>query len=900
MARLPVPGGDDGTWGDILNDFLDVSHNSDGTLKTVPRSDLDASTQASLASADGAYQKPSSGIPESDLSSAAQSKLDAGGSAVQSVNGKSGTAVSLAASDVGAVPTTEVGQPSGVASLDNTGSVPAGQLGNVPPVASATTTSKGVVQLAGDLSGTASAPTVPGALKSANNLSDVGSASSARDNLGLGSAATHSSTDFDAAGAAAAVQAASLQKSSNLSDLASPSAARSNLGLGSAATENIGTTAGTVAAGNDSRITGAEQTANRAQPNGYASLDNTGNIPAVQLGNVPANVRYRGAWQANTTYAVNDAVTNNGGFYVAPTAFTSGSSFNSSNWTQLSAPSGTYTPTNVSGIVADGVTDNYSAITNAMNALTAGGVVVLPPGKIAISQTLTPPSGVFLMGSGFSPYFFQNPDTGGTQLIPKASFTGTSLVHLVNSGGGIMNMVLNCAPNTAVSYCVNLDGLYPTLVNVILNHGGTASLYSTFACDNPNLWNVYAVGLGTGGTYAIYWQASDGNCTGVRSFTGPCYLAANAEWTSCHFTNTTNGPNVILVGTHEFAACFFDSTNGTSIIQHAVGAGNSVFAACRFFQNAGKSGTPVNLPIINKLSTNTGLLLTGCQIYPNSDAPDNAFTTVFDTITAYDQINGLLIGVGSVQLTSGSPNLYLSGTPGQITGVVYGATAQPNRIPASLTVQSLTPTGLTGATAASRDVGATASGSPASGMFAVGDFVVDQTGKIWVCTTAGSPGSWTSAASGVSSVSNSDGTLNISPTSGAVVASLNNAHFRPQKQVSALAIAMGASGTYGAATTVTPDSPAVGMAPFSVGSFVSVAGGETVTIQVVATFDDATTATLTFGGQGSTTTLTANSQQLSVLFKDGHYLTQLQFYAKSTAASPTSTASAYVSGLNVY
>lgn len=51
--------------------------------------------------------------------------------------------------------------------------------------------------------------------------------------------------------------------------------------------------------------------------------------------------------------------------------------------------------------------------------------------------------------------------------------------------------------------------------------------------------------------------------------------------------------------------------------------------------------------------------------------------------------------------------------------------------------------GLTGATAATRFVGGTASGAPGSGTFAVGDFVVDQTGKVWVCTTAGSPGTWT-------------------------------------------------------------------------------------------------------------------------------------------------------------
>jgi len=33
MARLPTPSGDKGSWGGILNEFLEVSHNTDGTLK---------------------------------------------------------------------------------------------------------------------------------------------------------------------------------------------------------------------------------------------------------------------------------------------------------------------------------------------------------------------------------------------------------------------------------------------------------------------------------------------------------------------------------------------------------------------------------------------------------------------------------------------------------------------------------------------------------------------------------------------------------------------------------------------------------------------------------------------------------------------------------------------------
>src|SRR5690242_6647096 len=37
MTRLPTPGGDDGTWGNVLNDFLGVEHNNDGTLRNVVR-----------------------------------------------------------------------------------------------------------------------------------------------------------------------------------------------------------------------------------------------------------------------------------------------------------------------------------------------------------------------------------------------------------------------------------------------------------------------------------------------------------------------------------------------------------------------------------------------------------------------------------------------------------------------------------------------------------------------------------------------------------------------------------------------------------------------------------------------------------------------------------------------
>lgn len=54
----------------------------------------------------------------------------------------------------------------------------------------------------------------------------------------------------------------------------------------------------------------------------------------------------------------------------------------------------------------------------------------------------------------------------------------------------------------------------------------------------------------------------------------------------------------------------------------------------------------------------------------------------------------------------------------------------------------LSPSGLTGAATATRYVGGTTTGSPGSGTFQVGDWVVTQDGRMWICTTAGSPGTW--------------------------------------------------------------------------------------------------------------------------------------------------------------
>jgi hypothetical protein len=188
MARLPIPGSDQGQWGEILNDYLSVAHNEDGSLKNVVI--------------------PAGSITPTMLSQAY-------------------------------LPSAQKAVANGIASLDSSGKVPNAQLpaATAPPDASAT--EKGLIQLAGDLAGTAAMPTVPAL---ANKV-----ATSTIITAGVG-----------------------LTGGGDLS-------------AGRTLAVDFGTGAGTVAQGNDSRITGAEQSANKGVVNGYASLDSGGKVPTAQL-----------------------------------------------------------------------------------------------------------------------------------------------------------------------------------------------------------------------------------------------------------------------------------------------------------------------------------------------------------------------------------------------------------------------------------------------------------------------------------------------------------------------------------------------------------------------------------------------------------------------------------------
>lgn len=106
---------------------------------------------------------------------------------------------------------------------------------------------------------------------------------------------------------------------------------------------------------------------------------------------------------------------------------------------------------------------------------------------------------------------------------------------------------------------------------------------------------------------------------------------------------------------------------------------------------------------------------------------------------------GTLTVAGAVSF-SGSLSVLGLSSFGSAAQCTIGATGAIQTA-AAIAGQSIAASGLTGATAASRHVGATASGAPASGTFLTGDFVITQAGRVMVCTAGGTSGTWVDAGS---------------------------------------------------------------------------------------------------------------------------------------------------------
>jgi len=107
MVRLPVPGSDSGSWGDLLNDFLAVEHHVDGSLKQSgaisqasqnAQTALQNATNAQTAASSALSAIPAGGTTGQVLAKASNTDRDTtwttpATAPVSSVNAKTGVVV---------------------------------------------------------------------------------------------------------------------------------------------------------------------------------------------------------------------------------------------------------------------------------------------------------------------------------------------------------------------------------------------------------------------------------------------------------------------------------------------------------------------------------------------------------------------------------------------------------------------------------------------------------------------------------------------------------------------------------------------------------------------------------------------------------------------------------------
>jgi hypothetical protein len=209
--RLPLPGQDDGTWGDILNAFLEVSHNSDGTLSTTavanalptPISTANLGTGTASTSnflrGDGTWAVPSASAGATGASGPSGATGATGAMGIQGTQGYTGAsgangATGAAGSQGFTGASGTVGTSGATGATGTAGST--GASGATGPIGASGSGSTGATGASGTngINGAtgasgASGATGPagatgagasGALLAANNLSDVADAGSSR------------------------------------------------------------------------------------------------------------------------------------------------------------------------------------------------------------------------------------------------------------------------------------------------------------------------------------------------------------------------------------------------------------------------------------------------------------------------------------------------------------------------------------------------------------------------------------------------------------------------------------------------------------------------------------------------------------------------------------------------